>query len=200
MVRRIVNVMNTIPFFPKLAGLFVSAAVIALLAGCATETQKRPLPTVQRVDLRRYSGKWYEIAHLKNRFQSEGESAMAEYKPLSETRVSVRNTAITPAGKTRSIEGQADVVAGSNGSRLRVKFHGLAGLVPASREGNYWIIALDPGYRSAMVGTPDRKYLWILSREPRLTEATKKAYLKQAARLGFSLQDLVWDPAPRRVR
>ncbi|HSI14272.1 MAG TPA: lipocalin family protein [Chthoniobacter sp.] len=183
-------------FIFQTAGLFLGTAALAMLAGCVTQSQTRPLPTVKKADLRRYSGQWYEIARLKNRFQREGESAMAEYKLLSETSASVHNTATTPSGKVRSIEGTATVVPGSNGARLRVKFHGLAALVPASSEGNYWIIALDPGYRSAMVGTPDRKYLWILSREPRLSEATKKAYLKQAESLGFSLQDLVWDPRP----
>lgn len=189
--------MKLIPFIPKTAGLFLGTAAIALLAGCATQSQTRPLPTVKKVDLRRYAGQWYEIARLKNRFQREGESAMAEYQMVSETSASVRNSATTSSGKVRSIEGTATVVPGSSGARLRVKFHGLAALVPASSEGNYWIIALDPGYRSAMVGTPDRKYLWILSREPRLPEATKKAYLEKAKSLGFSLQDLVWDPVPR---
>jgi lipocalin len=31
----------------------------------------------------------------------------------------------------------------------------------------------DPAYRTALVGTPDRKYLGVLSREPHPAEETK---------------------------
>ena len=37
--------------------------------------------------------------------------------------------------------------------------------------GNYWIIDLAPDYSYAVVGEPDRKYLWILSRSSQLTES-----------------------------
>jgi apolipoprotein D and lipocalin family protein len=169
----------------------VSAAAL-LLGGCAQEKQK-PLPTVQSVDLHRYSGKWFEIAHAANRFQRADEQATAEYSPLSATSVRVRNTATGPTGKTRSIEGTGEVVPGSNGARLRVKFGGFAALAPVNKDGNYWIIALDSHYRSAMVGTPDRQYLWILARSPVLDQATLKSYLDRAQQLGFSREKLVWD-------
>jgi apolipoprotein D and lipocalin family protein len=166
-------------------------AAALLLGGCA---QEKPLPTVHSVDLRRYSGKWFEIAHAANCFQRADEKAIAEYSPLSASSVHVRNTATNPAGKSRSIEGTAEVVPGSQGARLRVKFGGFAALAPVSKSGNYWIIGLDPHYRSALVGTPDRQYLWILSRSPNLEPATVKSYLDHAQQLGFPLEKLVWDP------
>jgi len=178
--------------FPLWAGLPTLAIVaIALcLAGCGTS---RPMRTVGQVDLKRYAGQWYEVARLKNRFQRDDERAIAEYTPEGTTTIQVRNTAVGPSGKTRSIVGKAEVVPGSNGSRLRVKFSGWAALAPVSREGNYWIIALDPNYRSAMVGTPDRAYLWILARTPQLDAATLNHYLSEAKAEGFSMKDLLLD-------
>ncbi|MBP8154711.1 MAG: lipocalin family protein, partial [Nitrospira sp.] len=61
----------------------------------------------------------------------------------------------------------------------------------SSRDGNYWILALDPEYRTAMVGTPDRRFLWILSRAPQLEEATYQRLVEQAKRLGFPTTDLI---------
>lgn len=186
--------MNLIRPLRVTAGALLGAIALALFSGCATASHQ-PLTTVSQVDLHRYSGKWYEVARLKNRFQRQGERGIAEYTPLNATTVAVRNTAISPSGKTRSIEGKAQVVPGSHGARLRVKFEGLAALAPASDEGNYWIIGLDPGYRTAMVGTPDRQYLWILSRDPHLPLGATKAYLTRAAALGFDMTNLVWDYA-----
>jgi len=191
--------MNIPRTFRVTAGALFGAAALAFLSGCATEANQ-PLATVARVDLHRYSGKWYEVARLKNHFQHPGEHAMAVYTPVSSTKLLVRNTAITPAGKTRSIQGTAEVVPGSNGARLRVKFHGLADLVPASEDGNYWIIGIDENYRTSMVATPDRQYLWILSRDPHLPLGATKAYLTLAAKEGFQMKHLVWDysQAPAR--
>ncbi|HEY3901088.1 MAG TPA: lipocalin family protein [Chthoniobacter sp.] len=162
------NLIRSLLWFPAVSAAFL------LVGGCS---QEKPLPTVHSVDLHRYLGKWFEIAHAANRFQRADEQAVAEYSPLSATSVRVHNTAHDRNGKTRTIEGTAEVVPGSNGARLRVKFGGFAALAPVSKDGNYWIIDLDPQYRSAMVGTPDRQYLWILARSPALDPATLKFYL-----------------------
>lgn len=171
------------------------AALVA--AGCQSQPQK-PLPTVGKVDLKRYSGTWYEVARVKNRFQRDDESAIAQYAPLTPDKVSVKNTALGPNGRVRAIEGTAEVVPGSEGSRLRVRFKGLAGLAPVPKEGNYWIIALDPQYRSAMVGTPDRDYLWILSRTPSLNARTLHKYTAQAEIFGFPIEKLIHDGPVQR--
>lgn len=89
--------------------------------------------------------------------------------------------------------GKATVVEGSGGARLRVRFGGLASLAPVSEEGNYWIIALDDEYRSAMVGTPDRKYLWILAREEFLDAGTMESLLEKARSLDFATEKMDWD-------
>lgn len=171
---------------------FALLSLLGLL-GLGSHGEARPLPTVRGVDLKRYSGKWFEIARLPNAFQKQNERAIAEYLPSVDGSVVVRNTGISDDGKTRVAIGRATVVPGSEGARLRVKFSGLAGLVPASKDGNYWIIALDADYRSAMIGTPDRKFLWILSRDPVLDPPTVKEYVAKASLLGFSTEGLKWD-------
>jgi apolipoprotein D and lipocalin family protein len=70
-----------------------------------------------------------------------------------------------------------------------------ARLFGSSREGNYWIIDLDPDYRTSVVGTPDRRFLWILSRTPQLDDATYQRLVERARQLGFSVSDLI--PAKR---
>jgi apolipoprotein D and lipocalin family protein len=191
--------MNIPRTFRVTAGALFSATVLAFLSGCATEANK-PLSTVAHVDLHRYSGKWYEVARLKNHFEHPGDRAIAVYTPVSDTKLLVRNVAVEPSGKTRGIRGTAEVVPGSNGARLRVKLQGLADLAPVSDEGNYWIIGIDANYQTAMVATPDRQYLWILSRDPHLPLGATKAYLTLAAQEGFQMKHLVWDyneSAPR---
>ena len=51
--------------------------------------------------------------------------------------------------------------------------------------GDYWIIELDRDYRFAVVGSPSREYLWILSRTPTLDEAVYRELLTRIEQKGF---------------
>lgn len=56
---------------------------------------------------------------------------------------------------------------------------------------DYWVIALDPDYQWAMVGEPDRKYLWILSRSPQMQRAQLERLKAKAAEMGYDLSPLI---------
>jgi apolipoprotein D and lipocalin family protein len=154
-----------------------------------------PLPTVSYVDLPRYCGRWVEVARLPNSFQRADERASADYALLSGQRLSVKNTAERPDGTRHSIQGVAEVVPESRNARLRVRLAGAPGLFPVSKKGNYWIIALDEArYRFAMVGEPDRRYLWILARTPSLDPDELARLIARAHTLGFPTEKLIRDP------
>ena len=150
-----------------------------------------PLPTVRGVDLCRFAGRWHEVARLPNAFQAGCCGSTACYSVRGDGTLGVRNTCTKRSGREVSVEGTAVPVPGSGNGRLRVRFDGLARLVPVPREGNYWIIALDDDYRYAMVGTPDRRFLWILSRTPALDPEVEACLRRRAARLGFDVERLV---------
>lgn len=163
-----------------------------VMASCSSP---RPMRTVAQVDLARYAGHWHEIARLPNTFQRDDSRATANYTALRDGSIRVVNTEYRPDGSTRTATGRATVVEGSGGSRLRVKFEGLAALVPAAAEGNYWIIDLAPDYTAALVGTPDRKFLWLLSRRAAMPPAAKQRYFQRARDEGFDITKLI---APTR--
>lgn len=172
--------------FPRIV---LSVAIALGTAGPSRASD--PLPTVCRVDLCRFAGAWHEVARLPNAFQAGCSGSMACYTPRGDGTVGVRNSCTKRSGRVVSVEGTAETVPGSGNARLRVRFGGLARFVPVPRDGNYWIIALDDDYRWAMVGTPDRRFLWILSRSPRLDPDVEACLRRRAARLGFDVERLV---------
>jgi apolipoprotein D and lipocalin family protein len=144
-----------------------------------------PLETVSNVDLVRYAGLWHQIAFLPTRFQKNCTiDTTATYTAREDGRIGVRNECSTPAGKRNSIEGYARVVDRSTNAKLKVKFFWFA---PA---GDYWVIDLDPNYEYAVVGAPNRKYLWVLSRKPNLDSATYSAIVERARQKGFDVSRL----------
>ncbi len=175
------------------AGRIVAAAALFLIVtSCAGVGRKDTLPTVPSVDLARYAGTWYEMARLPMWFQRHCIDSKAIYTSRSDGAVGVHNECVTDSGGVEQAEGVATVVNQTTNARLNVVFDNyFARLFGSSREGNYWILALDPDYRTALVGTPDRRFLWILSRTPQLDDAIYQRLVEHAQQLGFPVSDLI---------
>jgi apolipoprotein D and lipocalin family protein len=159
-------------------GLAVCVACCAMSVHAAA-----PVASVSNVDLARYVGKWYEIASFPMFFQRHciGDTT-AQYAETPDGSVAVINRCRTKAGFDEA-HGTANVVEGFGNGRLKVSFFW-------PFRADYWIIGLDADYRWAVVGNPNRKYLWVLSRTPQLPRALLDATLKSAESQGFDLTKL----------
>jgi apolipoprotein D and lipocalin family protein len=168
------------------------ASIFLVAAACGGLQQREPLTTVPFVDLSRYSGTWYEIARLPMWFQRHCVDSKAIYTSRPDGSVGVHNECRTDTGGLDQVDGVATVVDRKTNARLSVVFDNFfARLLGSSRQGNYWILDLDPEYRTAVVGTPDRRFLWILSRTPQLDETTYERLAKRAQQLGYPVTDLI---------
>jgi apolipoprotein D and lipocalin family protein len=150
----------------------------------APPAQFAPPPTVPQVKLSRYMGDWFEIARLPNPFQKKCAQTTARYTLTKEGHFKILNGCLTPEGKQLEASGRAHVVELATGSKLRVTFFW-------PFYGDYWILDLDADYRWALVGTPDRKYLWVLSRNERMEDSRLETLLNKARTLGYDLSSLI---------
>jgi apolipoprotein D and lipocalin family protein len=141
------------------------ASISSLFAVAADKVP--PLRTVDRVDIDRYMGKWYEIASFPQRFQKGCVASNATYILRKDGDVDVLNQCRdkTLDGKLRKATGKAWIVDTQSNAKLKVRF-----FWPFS--GAYWIIDLGADYQYAVVGHPNRNYLWILSRSPQMDPST----------------------------
>ena len=158
------------------------AAIVCLLPLVAVASDSA-VATVPRVDLERYLGRWYEIGSFPMFFQRNCiADTTAEYSPREDGGIAVRNRCRTEDGFIEA-EGKATTVEDSGNARLKVSF-----FWPFSSD--YWIIGLDNDYRWAVVGNPNRKYLWILSRTPVLPAAEIEKAKAAAVAQGYDLSML----------
>lgn len=158
--------------------LFLSAACVSTVNGSLPGAP--PLDAVLALDLERYLGKWYEIAKYPVTFEEGLFAVTAEYSLREDGNIRVVNSGNEGAftGKLKSIEGKAWIPDPKEPAKLEVQF-----FWPFSAD--YWVIALAPDYRWAVVGEPDRSYLWILSRMPSLPDAEYAAILERIEALGY---------------
>lgn len=159
---------------------------LVVVLSFAAAAEMPPVRPVDAVDLERYLGKWYEIARYPNRFQKScAGDVTAQYALKKDGKISVVNRCRRADGSLNEAEGEARVLEGSRNARLKVRFApSWLGLLPFVW-GDYWVIGLHPDYRWAVVGTPDRKYLWVLSRDASMAEEDWNAAVAAARANGF---------------
>jgi len=175
--------------------LFKSVLAVTTLAmislSSTTQAETAAPRAVDQVDIQKYAGKWYEIAHLPMYFQRKCVSNItAQYSVNADQTMGVLNSCRIANREMISSEGIAYPQNEGN-SKLKVSF-----LPPGLRwmpftKGHYWVLRVDSEYKVALVGGPSNKYLWILSREPQLDEATYQSYLETAKHYGYDITKLI---------
>jgi apolipoprotein D and lipocalin family protein len=170
----------------KKSGILLVAGAICAAVLLRRSKSESAVEVVPRVDLARYMGKWYEIAHLPARFQRDcAKNTTASYALRPDGKVTVLNECRTADGRVKSAKGVARIASRNRpNTKLKVRFFG-------PFEGDYWIIDLDPEYQWAVVGDPDCKYLWILSRQPWLDSAIYQRLVERAKNQGYDPSRLI---------
>ncbi len=182
----------------SIPALFLSIFLIfaTMVSGQQNQSKETAaLATVPSVDLKRYSGKWFEIARYENKFQKQCVgNTTATYVVKVAGKVDVINECLTKNGEIDRAKGEARIVDKKTNAKLEVRFAPtVLSFIPAVW-GDYWIIELDDNYQHVVIGDPKRKYFWILSRTPELSDATYQNILRRAEKLGFNPAKVIKTP------
>lgn len=162
---------------------------LSILIGNIALAAAPVLPTVQYVDVGRYIGRWYVITTLPQFFTKSCIGQIAEYQILTKDSISVLNTCIKKNKKTSNIKGKAVVSNPRTNAELIVTFDSFFTKL-FNVKGDYNIIALDPSYEFVMVGSRDRKSLWIMSRKTGMPDNILRNYINLARSLKFDVSKL----------
>lgn len=180
--------------------VLAALSLTSLKLAAQTSTSPQALPavtTIDRLDVPRYMGTWYEIAKFPNRFQAKCvANTRARYLAQTDGSVQVLNSCTTADGSTIDALGKAIQVGATTSPKLQVRF------APAWRSwlpmvwGDYWVIDLDADYQLAAVSDAKREYLWVLSRTPQANAKAYDALLDRLKAQHFDVKNL--EPTPQR--
>ena len=183
---------------PRFAALLMSLGLPLVARATRPESD---VQTASHVDLQRYAGRWYEIARTPEPHQRRcAGNAMADYALLAtgadaeDAELAVTNRCTHADGSIAAVEGIAQAVPGSHGARLEISFAPIWLRWLPWVWADYWILYIDDDYRSAVVGTPDQRHLWLLARAPRLEAIDYQRLVDQAGAQGFDTARLTLTP------
>lgn len=161
----------------------VTLLLAVFILGCSQSHP--PLKTVERVEIEKYLGVWYEIARYEHFFEKGCSDVSATYTLREDGKIDVLNSC-TKDGEITTAKGIAYATDESN-SKLKVSFF-------RPFYGDYQILMLGENYEYAVIGEPSREYFWILSRSKKLDEKTTAFILNAMPSLGYDAKELIWTP------
>ena len=148
------------------------------------ENSTKDIPVVCNVKLERYVGTWYEIARLPHSFERGLDNVTATYYLKSDGKIEVINAGLKNGEKSMA-KATAWIPDKSCTGKLLVSF-----FWPI--KGEYKIIKLDEeNYRYAVVTSSTKNYLWILSREPRISDRLYDDLIAYTAANGFDTSIII---------
>ena len=166
--------------------------LLGLSAAAVAYAQPQSLHTVERVELDKYLGVWYEVARKPMSFQNKCDRDVTATYTLNENgNVQVDNRCTSKDGNIMHAAGEAFIVNAPFNTKFKVSFLPEAiRWIPAGR-GDYWILKIDDNYQTVLVGEPRRNYMWVLSRTPHPDQQVINEYLDYAKSVGYDLHDLI---------
>ncbi len=168
--------------------LILSISFIFLTA-CTSAPQG--ITAVDDFNAERYLGKWHEIARLDHGFERGLTQVSAEYSLRDDGGIKVINRGYDAEKQEwQTAEGKAYFVEDADKGHLKVSFFG-------PFYGAYVIFKLDKaGYQYAYIAGPNRNYLWLLARQPQISNAQKQDFVIRAKDAGFATDQLIWLDSP----
>jgi apolipoprotein D and lipocalin family protein len=160
-------------------------AVMTLAAVSFVSLREGGPMMVVNVEIQRYMGLWYAVAHIPTKFEAAcAQGTTAYYALLPSGQVEVTNSCYSEAGKQSRIVGRAWIPDSSQPGKLKVSFVRLFGL--SFFPGDYWILDLAADYSYAVVGDPSHSFGWILSRTPTLPDGVLAGIYDRLAANGYA--------------
>ena len=172
--------------------LFV-VLINALVISSLFAEENKNLKVVSNLDLNKFQGVWYEIAHNPWFPENNCFAMIAHYKIIEDNKIEVTNICRKYGfdGEISKIKGKAWLVDQAIKSKWEVQF-----IWPFTLD--YWVIDLEENYNYAVIGEPDKENFWILSRKPIMEKNILTKIIEKTNLKGYDLSNLILMPQDQR--
>jgi apolipoprotein D and lipocalin family protein len=159
--------------------------ICTLLLICSISSFRLPNQTVEKVDINNYSGTWYSLYSIPTSYDRGSRETSGNYKWNSDGNYFDVVTSYKKPGseEIHSIESKVYQVPGSNNAKMKAQF-----IWPFKVD--YWVIELAPDYSYVVVGHPERKLLFIMSRKKTIDKKTYAEIVARCAERGYDVSKL----------
>ena len=162
---------------------------IALITAFTMLTGNIPNKTVNHVDLKSFSGTWYSLYSIPTMFDKGSRETTTHYTLDNDGYYNVITTCKEEDGKLKTIKSKIFPVKETHDGQMKAQF-----IWPIKVD--YWVIDLAPDYSWVVVGHPDHRFLFIMSRKPEMDKALYEKIVEHCKEMGYSVDKLVSQQFP----
>ena len=162
--------------------MILAMATILSAVGCNAQSRPISTNTISSLDVKRYMGRWYEIARFDHSFERGMQGVTTNYSLQNDGTVLVVNSGLR-GGKPTEAVGRAKTT--SQVGRLRVSFFWIF-------YSDYNILEMDKDGQWVLVGSRSPQYLWILARTPKLSDDVMNQIINLAEQRGYNTDNLIF--------
>ena len=143
------------------------------------------LKTVEYVDIERFMGDWYVISNIPTFLEKRATNAIESYRLNSKGEIETTFTfhEDSPEGDKKIYKPKGFIKNNKTNAEWRMQF-----LWPFKMP--YLIIDLDANYNYTVIGVPNRKYVWIMSRKPSLDSKTYNIIIDKLKQVGYDIKQI----------
>ena len=169
------------------AGLYM-ASVIALAAALLTSCgyNKPPnQPLAEYVDMERFMGRWYVHGYTPTPIDKEAFNATETYEKEDDGRIltTYQFNKGAPDGKLKAYNPVGRVFNKETNSEWRMRFFGIF-------NAPYYIVFVDEAHEQTVIGHPNKKLAWIMTRSPEIGEDQFSVLRNELESRGYDLEKL----------
>ena len=183
--------MTNLRFAKSLVPVMISCGAVGLaLTSCKNFSTRQPgraelQPIARYVDLDRFMGDWYVIAHIPIFLEKDAYNAVESYELADDgsipTTLKFNKGSFT--GPLKTMHPKGFVYNKQTNAEWRMQF-----LWPFKAA--YLITYLSDDYQTTIIGVPSRKYAWIMARTKTLPDAEYAVLMKELKRQGHDISKL----------
>lgn len=169
----------------RLAG---TGVLFSALAACSV-VPPQDFPRAESVDVSRFMGDWYVIAHIPPKVVANSYNNVETYRQVGDDTIQTVYTYREGSfiGSEESMKPVAKVIDGTNGAVWGMQF-----IWPIKME--YTISYVDPAYQTTIVARSKRDWVWVMARTPQIDDAVLDDLVDRVAALGYDRRKLRFVP------
>ena len=159
---------------------------IAAFSFISCSTAYVALDSADEFEIEKYAGKWYQQYRLPNKLEEGLEEIVIYYEVNSKGNVVITNEGrlIDDKNKIRQAKGRVWAPDSDEPSKLKISFYWY-------KSDDHWVFNVDEKYTHALVGDPNGRQLWLLSRSRTPDIGIITHMFEYAAKLGFPIENLI---------
>lgn len=161
--------------------VLLAGAWMLVAAGCSSPPAV-PLRTVSSVDIPRFMGSWYVVGNIPPFIEEGAHNSVETYRldPDGSIDTTFRYRADGFDGKEKEVKSRAFVMDRVSNAVWEVEFFKII-------RADYRVIHVDAAYTETIIGRNKRDYLWIMTRNPRISDADYQRLAALAGSQGYDV-------------